>query len=248
MPVIRRKMSVLGLAARRGLLAACACCIVEVAGETIEEAVRGLAWTYTTLHFDWEPLEDPQRALVVLQAHPRVRKLLRIASEGADAEKGALRDCILRMCERYVGQLPSYGKMGESWRPSAMHFGGGVAYSYILTHLDCDALGTLDLLVRMHTREQAAGRAYFGRESQKPVATTHAMLLAYACNHFLSLCWSREELKRGLTPAQASVLERFREYQETAPQHGKEAAWARQQRTYLGFAAELVGASTPEER
>jgi len=219
---------------------------LEAKEESTDESIRNLASkTYTLCSPVLDLTTASEEYFRQLREVPRVRKLLRIATQGSVRERKAMSQRIAQMCEAYVEDLPDFGIEGMPWRPSAMHPGGGIAYAYLLTHVD-DSASTLSLIVDMHLRQQSAARKYFGQQSSDWICCEHGMVLAYASDHFLRLYCSREDLRAGVTPAQAKVLQAYEVYVDNRSR--TEWDWFSEQISILEFAVGFVHAGNQEHR
>jgi hypothetical protein len=154
-----------------------------------------------------------------------VAKLLRIARDGTEDERAALRAAILRECAAYLKDLPDFAEEGKPWKPSAVSPGGAMAYPLILRQCDPDA-ESLPVLVQMWLRHQDALRKHAERQGfKRPAAewssSDDGVLQAYACKYFLDQYVAREGLRRNIKPAQAKVIEAYKAYRDSAHQTDK---------------------------
>jgi hypothetical protein len=184
---------------------------------------------------DLSPARSVQPLLDRISMHPRLAKLLKVAREGTPAERRALREAVVRECQAYVKDLPDIGREGSPWRPSVLHPGGGIAYGLILRECDPDAT-TLPVLVQVWQRQQAAYGRLRSPPSNEWTTSNQASIVADACEHFLDVYASREDLRKKLTPKQAEVLAA---YQEARGEKGQSHDELRTMR----FAVDFVGAA-----
>jgi len=214
---------------------------LRVARESPEESVRNLMMDSYMLGAPG--LVDnvhTDRYFELISQEPRVRKLLDIATGGTSEQRKALLDSVIGMCRIYLEELPDFGTEGTPWKPTVLHPGAGIAYPYLLRYLDNNAT-TLELIVRMGRRLQAAARKRFGEDdSGRRMGSEQGMIMGYACDHFLTLVLNREDLRSRITSAQSEVLEAFKTYRE--PRSGKERNWFQEQWEILDFAERFVEA------
>jgi hypothetical protein len=210
---------------------------MEAETETVQQTARNVFALESSLLFA-PPFEHPQAFLENIRKLPRVRRLLLIAARD-EAEKEQVLQYVTEMCREYVEEVPDFHPPDEAWVPEANYPGGGMAYAYLLAELD-DNAATLDLVVRMHLRQQSAIRKHSPGvyDPSKLIRCDHGVTLAYACDRFLSLYCSREDLRHNVTPEQIEVLERFSKYQEGRSQ--TQWDYYSDQRKILGFATNFV--------
>jgi len=203
--------------------------LAEVQAETPEESVRNLLYKTMFVVSEIRSIPPgPEDLVADANRNPRVQKLLQIMREGTDPQRHAIRDAILKMLHVYLTELPESSPARVAWQPSVGHPGGGVAYFYLLSHLNVDPISTLKLLVDVHLREQAAYRHY--SESSRPpghqerprqiVMTEQGQFLAMAADQLLATIRSREDLQKGLTQPQLDLLHRFERQRQTVASEG----------------------------
>jgi hypothetical protein len=220
--------------------------LLDVEKETWQECVRNLLEKQYILCLSLEDYaHNPEHFLQSVGEGARVHKLLQVAAAGTDAEKRALVSAIVHMCRVYIDDLPDSGPPDEPWTPTVMSPGSAAAYPYLLRHLDADG-STLKVVVQMFSREQDALRKHYGITSPDYRSMSEmAMLCAYACDHFLGLYASRDDLRRAANPAQVAVLDAFRRYQEQNGNRGGD--WFSYDFQVLGFARQFVDAGSVAE-
>ena len=212
----------------------------EAATETLAETVRKLR--------DSKRLVDEKRDAVLflcmIHREPRAQKLMNVALNGTEDERRMLLRLVEEMCRIYVEELPDFVLPGQPYTLSAMHHDGGVAYPYLLTMLD-DNAATLDLIVRMHLRNQSAIRKHLdlvgvSAAPDEWVLCDHGITLAFAARHFLSLYVLRGDLGSKANQEQQRVLAAFRAYVES-DEGGLRDLYENQNRI-LRFATDFVEA------
>jgi hypothetical protein len=226
----------------------------EVQAETVEETVRNLLYkTYFLLSPFRSTVMKPDDMVREADRNPRVQKLLRIAHEGTGAQRRDLHDAILKMINVYMTELPDFLPEGVRWEPSVIDPGGGIAYFYLLNHLDVDPAGTLKLLVDVHRREQAAylhydeSRRQPGRQKwpEGVVLTDHGQFLAMTAEQLLTTLNSRADLQKDLTQPQLDVLHEFEQQDQTIRSKRYDALLILKDATEFVYPAAGRGSSQP---
>jgi len=191
---------------------------MEVSKESTAEKVRNLL--YKT-HWVGDPLMESDfasgsRYISTLEDNPRVKSLVKLATDGSDSEKKELLDNLTKMCRVYLEELPLLGDPNAPWEPTVRCPGGGKAFPYLLTHVDEDG-STLGLLARMYLRMQKALKQYHKVDDDEWFSSKNGLVFAYACDHFLNIYSNRTDLQKRLPTGQLAVLKEYSDHRKSRP-------------------------------